>query len=163
MKSFGPTAAAAGVLVAAAAGGMLLTVPQPVSAATTPRPPKPIVCQSLTQAGPNADMALNGCNRRGITGRSGTQTSCPTGSSTCITWATGKTIDYTSSFTVPSNSRCGGAGFVEVDVVGNVVSGTGAGTKRLIGATVIYDACVTQQITVVTVGLVPGTTFTIGS
>ena len=72
-------------------------------------------------------------------------------------------MDYTSSFTVPINSRCAYPGFVEVDVVGKVISATGTSTKRLIGTNVAYDACVTQQINVITVGLVPGTTYTIGS
>jgi hypothetical protein len=133
----------------------------PSAAAPSRKPPKPIVCLAMSGGG-SAPQVVSGCNRRPITGLSGSLSQCPTGTGTCIAWATGKKIDFTSSFTVPPKSRCGDPGLVEVDVMGQVVSASGAGTKRLVGATVAYDACLTQQINVTTQGLVPGTAFTIG-
>ena len=65
------------------------------------------------------------------------------------------------SYSGPSTSRCPFP-LAELDVVGTVVSASGPGTKRLIGATVAYDACFAQQINVVLVELVPGTLVTIG-
>jgi len=104
-------------------------------------------------------VVVGRCDRDGITGRSGSLANCPAGQ--CISWATGKSLDVSSSVTVPSESRCS-SGLVEVDTVGKVVSGSGASTGPFIGATVAYDACLTQQINVVMVGLVAGTVFTIG-
>jgi hypothetical protein len=98
-----------------------------------------------------------------MTGLSGSVSRCPSGTPTCITWATGRKLEFTLSFTVPPASRCGRSGLVEVDVVGQVVSGSGANTKGLIGAAVTYDACMTQQVSVMTYGLVPGTVFRIGN
>jgi hypothetical protein len=102
---------------------------------------------------------VSGCNRKGITGRSGTLTNCPIG--TCITWETGKEIDVTSSSTIPTTSRCP-SNLTEVDSVGRVLTASGTGTKQLVGTSISYDACVTNQINVVTIELVPGTIFTIG-
>ena len=107
----------------------------------------------------SAPLVVSGCNRQGITGRSGTLLSCPIGF--CTSWATGKEINFSFSYSGPSTSRCPFP-LAELDVVGKVVSASGPGTKRLIGATVAYDACFAQQINVVLVELVPGTLFTIG-
>jgi len=154
MRLFPVTAAIAGALAAS------LVMANPSSAISNRKPPNPIVCQAMSgnQFSPNV---VSGCDRPGITGRSGTLKQCPTGTGTCIAWATGKEIDFTFSFTVPTTSRCG-SGLVEVDVIGRARSASGAGTKRLVGTTVAYDACLTQQINVVIEGLVPGTSFTIG-
>jgi hypothetical protein len=110
-------------------------------------------------SGASSAATVSVCDRRGITGSSGSLTSCPTGQ--CITWATGKGFHLTYSYTVPNVSRCS-PGLIEVDTVGKVVSVTGAGTKPLIGAAVTYDACLTNQINAIQIGLVPGTFFTIG-
>jgi len=79
----------------------------------------------------------------------------------CTSWSTGKTSNFTFSFSSPTTSRCPFP-LAELDFVGKVASGSGAGTKRLIGATVAYDACFAEQINVVLVELVPGTLFTMG-
>jgi hypothetical protein len=144
----------AAIVAATPAGGV-----QPSSAAPTVKPPKAIACQSMSMSTPSAPLVVSGCNRRGITGRSGTLRSCPIG--ICTSWATGKETDFTFSFSAPSTSRCLFP-LAELDFVGKVVSASGGGTKRLIGATVSYDACFAQQINVVLVELVPGTQFTIG-
>ena len=141
-------------IVAATAVGV-----QSSSAAPTQKPPKAIECQSMSMSNPSAPPVVTGCNRRGITGGSGTLLGCSTG--TCISWSSGKASNFTSSFSSPSISRCPFP-LAELDFVGKVSSASGAGAKRLIGATVAYDACFAEQINVVLVELVPGTLFTIG-
>ncbi len=145
----------AGLVTAAPAGAL------PSSAGPTQKAPMPIVCQAMAGVGSSPDV-VSQCTRRGVTGRSGSLSRCPTGPDNCITWATGKEIGFTFTFSVPSVSRCDRFGLVEVDVVGTVTSVSGASTKRLMGAAVTYDACLTNQINVSTEGLVPGTVFTIG-
>jgi hypothetical protein len=131
----------------------------PASATPVRKPPKPIACQAMS-SGATSPPVVSGCNRKGITGKSGTLTNCALG--TCITWVTGKEIDFNASITVPTTSRCP-SDLTEVDSVGKVISTSpGAGVKRLLGATVSFDACLSKQINVVTVELVPGTQFTIG-
>ena len=129
------------------------------SAAPIHRTPKPIECTSMAMSSPAAPVVVSNCSRRGITGRSGSLLPCPSG--TCLTWSTGKETDFTSSFSAPSIARCPFP-LAELDFAGKVVSVSGAGTKRFIGAPVTFDACFAQQINVVLVELVPGTLFTIG-
>lgn len=146
-------------LMAMALGALLVCVlwmADPVSAESASAP-KPINCQSMS-SGASTPLMVGGCSRKGITGGDGTLTNCAIG--TCIAWQTGKQIDFTSSHSVPTTSRCP-SNLTEVDTVGRVISASGTSTKRLIGTAVTYDACVTNQINVVTVELVPGTLFTI--
>ena len=161
MRQLRLTAATAGFVLVASLVAAAPAVAAPSSAGSSRKPPKPIVCQAMAGGGSTA-VVVSRCSRRGVTGLSGSLGECPTGTNTCITWATGKEIAFTISFTVPSESRCGSLGLVEADVVGTVSSASGANTKRLIGAPVTYDACLTDQINVSTDGLVPGTVFTIG-
>ena len=149
-----PAALMAGVLAALLVSNLWS---DPVSA-TSPRARKSIDCQSMS-SGVSTPQVVGGCNRKGITGGEGTLTNCATG--TCIAWETGKQIGFTSTHTIPTTSRCP-SNLIEVDTVGRVVSASGAGTKPLIGTATTYDACVTNQINVVTIELVPGTLFTIG-
>jgi hypothetical protein len=153
-----PTVTLAAIVIVAATVIALPITADRASAVSIRKPPKPIECQAMA-SGPSSATTVNVCDRRRITGSSGSLTSCPTGQ--CITWATGKGFHLTYSYTVPKTSRCS-PGLIEVDTVGKVVSATGAGTKPFIGATVTYDACLTNQINVIQVGLVPGTFFTIG-
>jgi hypothetical protein len=161
MRRFRLTGALVGIVVAASLVAAAPLTASPSSAGPIRKPPKPIVCLAMS-GGESSPTVVSDCNRSGITARSGTLSECPTGTDTCITWAAGKEMDVILSFTVPTKSRCGNPGLVEVDAVGNVVGASGSGTKRLIGARVAYDACLTEQITVNTEGLVPGTAFTIG-
>lgn len=132
---------------------------QPASAAPAPRPPRPIECTSMSMTIPSAPIVISGCNRRGITGGSGSPDSCPIGF--CIGWSTGKETDVTLTSSAPSTSRCAFP-LGEVDFVGRAVAASGAGTKRLIGTAVSFDACFAEQINVLLVELVPGTKFTMG-
>ena len=126
----------------------------------TPAAAKPIECRSMSSS-PSGPVVVSGCNHLGMTGGSGTQSSCdPTG--TCpLIWSTGKETNFTISQSTPSISRCPFP-LAEVDFVGQVVSTSGPWTKRFIGAPVAFDVCFAQQINVVLVELVPGTRFTIG-
>jgi hypothetical protein len=118
-----------------------------------------ITCSSMSSS-PSGPVELSGCNRRHITGGSGTLLSCvPTG--ICpLTWSTGKGTNITFSQTTPSTNRCP-APLVEIDFTGTVANASGSGTKRFIGKPVAYDVCFAVQINVVLVELVPGTSFTI--
>jgi hypothetical protein len=128
------------------------------TASAAPKPP--IECQSMSESNPTAPFMVSGCNRRGITGGSGTLGSCPIGTLTCLTWSTGSETNFTLSESSPSTNRCP-AGLYENDFVGTVVSRSGYETKRLIGAPVAFDVC-TPSLIHLLVELVPGTLFTIG-
>ena len=146
--------------MAVALGALLISdlwVADAASAVSARTAPRPIDCRSVS-SGVSTPQVVSGCNRKGVTGGDGTLTSCPTG--TCMTWESGKNVAFLSTTTIPTNSRCP-PNLTEVDTVGRVLSASGAGTKSLIGGVVTYDACVTNQINVVTIELVPGTLFTI--
>jgi hypothetical protein len=159
LRHFRVAVVLAGMFVVTATAAGAPVDAHPSSAAPIPRPPKAIQCQALSMSTPSAPMVVSGCNRRAITGGSGTLVGCPVG--ICTSWATGKATNFTVSFTTPATSRCAFP-LAELDFVGSVVSTAGAGTKRLVGARVAFDACFAQQINVVLVELVPGTLFTIG-
>jgi hypothetical protein len=137
-----------------------IVVAGPWGAQSASAAPKPIhiECQSMSQSNPIAPFMVSGCNHPGITGGSGTLGGCSVG--TCLTWSTGRKTNFTLSESSPSTNRCP-AGLYETDFVGTVLSGSGYGTKRLIGDTVAFDVCRPSTIHLL-VELVPGTLFTIG-
>jgi hypothetical protein len=116
-----------------------------------------IVCTGMQQP-TTSPVLLTGCKPRGITGGSGQWDG--SGPYT-LTWKTGKVLTFSrGSVTVVPSSPCP-SGTAEVDFTGTVLSGSGRGTGKYLGRTVAYKACVSEQITVVVVELVPGTNFTV--
>jgi hypothetical protein len=105
-----------------------------------------------------APILLGGCDRPGLTGGSGT--TYARGNPSPITWATGKKTNFDVSTLTFAPSRCPASAPTEADVVGAVVTVSGPGTKKLLGARVAFDACLTNFF--VTIELVLGTEFTIG-
>lgn len=153
-------------LVAAMAGMPLaatIVAAGPLAATSASAAPTALVkCQSMQSEAysSSAPINLTGCSRPRVTGGSGTW-----GPPGPPTWSTGNETSFIIiSDTFPRPSRCPGAP-IEFDAVGTIVSVSGAWTKRFLGDTVTFDACLIpvgpDPGGVATEGLVPGTSFTI--
>jgi hypothetical protein len=143
-------------VVATVMAGAPLAVPNASAA------PLPLVkCRSMYSEtnSDGAPIIVSGCNRPGLTGRyrggmwSGAQ----------LSWSSGKETNFTIiSNSGPGRGRCPE---IELDTVGTIVTVSGPWTKRFLGDTVTFDACLAPMGPdpgyVVTEGLVPGTFFSI--
>ncbi len=157
MKLLRLVATMVGLLVGAAILAAGLSGAQAGSAA----PPHVISCQSMQSESNSvfAPIALSGCRRLRTTGGSGTTFATGLGPYP-ITWSTGKQTNFNArSASFPSPSRCA-APLMEFDFVGTIATVSGPWTKQFLGDAVAFDVCVTSGF--VTIGLVPGTLFTIG-
>jgi hypothetical protein len=149
------------VVVVAVPVGATLLAGVPLAVPNASAAPVPLVkCSSMRSEAnsSSAPIALGGCDRPKVTGGSGTW-------SGTLTWSTGKQTNFViTSNTGPSlPGRCP-YGF-ELDTSGVIASVSGPWTKRFLGDTVTFDACLAPMGPdpgyVVTEGLVPGTFFTI--
>jgi hypothetical protein len=158
MRLFRLVVAIAGMPLAA-----ILVAAGPLGTQSASATPTALVkCRSMQSEtnSSSAPITLSGCDRPRVTG--GTGTWAPPGP---LTWSTGKETKFTiTSETSFGPGRCRSAP-IEVDAVGTIVSVSGPWTKRFLGDTVTFDACLVpvgpDPVGVATEGLVPGTFFTI--
>lgn len=143
--------------------GLALLASMGAPASASPRF-RPITCTGAFQQSSSSPVHLSGCLPRGVTGRSGQFQRDANDPNSTLTWKDGHVFTFgKGTVTVPSSSRCpSGSGTVEVDYVGTILSVSGNRTGPYLGKTIAYDACLTYQINVILVGLVPGTLLTIG-
>ncbi len=128
----------------------------------TPLPKHVIECSTMQSeaASVSAPILLSGCRRPRTTAGSGLSSALGPGPYP-ITWSTGKETNFSSrSIAFPAPSRCPAPQF-EFDFVGTVATVQGPWTKQFLGEAVTFDVCLTNQF--VTVGLVSGTMFEIGT
>lgn len=145
--------ALAGALLAATmvAAGPLTT--QSASAAPTTL----VKCRTMLSGSSNEPVELGACTRPQITGGSGTSNGFGSGPYP-LAWFSGKITDFsTVSSSLPSPPRCP-TPLTELDFVGTVSHVVGPWTKRILGAPVAFDVCLTNSLGIAE--LVPGTVFT---
>jgi hypothetical protein len=145
--------ALAGVPLAATIGAT-----GPLAAPSASAVPLTVVkCRLMQSGSANSTVELSGCNRPLITGGSGTSNGFGLGPFP-LTWFNGKVTKFSSvSSSLPLPSRCPPSLF-ELDFVGMVSHVGGPWTKRLLGAPVAFDVCLTNSLGIFE--LVPGTVFT---
>jgi hypothetical protein len=120
----------------------------------------PVTCGTLTSApGNNNLLLLGGCNHPFLTGGSGSDDS--NSLTWVIAWSTHKILTITFS-QVSTGPSCGSNPQVGSFVYeGKVVSTSGRYTHHFLGNSATFEVCLNVS-DFVTVGLVPGTDFTIG-
>ncbi len=153
MKPLRLAVAATGALVAAT-----IVAAGPLAAQSASAVPTTLVkCRSMQSGSFNSTVELGACTRPNITGGSGTSNGFGSGPYP-LTWFNAKITDFsTVSSSLPSPSRCP-TPMAELDFVGSVSHVVGPWTKRILGAPVAFDVCLTDSLGITE--LVPGTVFT---